>query len=709
MEDDDGVEWEEEPDDIEDAGEDVLNIQVIDRGEGGEQPKGKGKKRGGGPLELGEEGGDHKKKKARKPATATLRYDNKSAQSRCSAFLSESIGSVQRLSDVTNDDALCGWVLSVVPARFTDKIKYDPFVTPGHLQDLLRWFKQTFKATDFHREQADHEEENGSHKHIVRRLASLTEDFDFDDAGSSLSLNCSCKEIVIVCAALLRLMGVQTRIVCTVDPPSWKGKDHGDLCEQALREFHTKKKAQAKGGDVGDGELHELLDKHRGKKERAGSSRKYWIEFFQTKHTAPRKPEVISLDDDDDDDDDEENNSGSSSRGRSARAFAATPSAEGTWIHCDPVLNKLNAPVVVIEELRSNRAVEYCVACDGEGRVVDVTTRYEETHETTLRLRCPALQGWWTGQLAERNASLAPSSSVSAKYVSPASISSSSSSSFSSSSLSSSSSSSSAAAAERQAQLKKEQEEFERRKYNQPLPSTLKALHDHPLFVVDNCEEAPLKANECINPNKTKGNLKGFVASKKVYPRFVVEECKSRVAWKRTLRIVPLNAVPCKTQLKKARGGEEYTSELYGLWQTLAFVQEKVSPTGEIPTNQYGNVEVWDGCEALVPTGARFIACEFGETNMEHLRKIANKLGATFKDALTGFESKAGVPQRQPKLGGIVVLDDDYDDVIDAIEDFKQTMLKAKDEKKEKLCVGRWESLVRVALSREALKQLYGH
>ena len=93
MDEEDGVEWEEPDEDGLDLGQDVLHIEVKDRAEGGEQQKGKGKKRGGGALELGEEGGGHKKKKAHKAAPATLRYDNKAAQTRCSAFLSESLGS----------------------------------------------------------------------------------------------------------------------------------------------------------------------------------------------------------------------------------------------------------------------------------------------------------------------------------------------------------------------------------------------------------------------------------------------------------------------------------------------------------------------------------------------------------------------------------------------------------------------------------------
>lgn len=622
-----------------------------------------------------------------------LRYDNKTALERHRIGLVKSLHALQRLSATINESSLCAWVLSVFPDKFTDEKFYQPFVSPSHLQQLLQWAGQHFAPKDFHRDEANADDDGlFDDAQLAQRISSTTK---LDD-----QYHLTCKEICVVMTALMRLVGVKTRIVRTVDPPSWKGKDHSDLCEQAVREFHRTKVSTGASAKLDE----DAINTHQIKGKTRPASR-YWLEIWQIKCTgvaAPAaaaaavasEPLVISLDD----------------SVPTTAPLRALQVIDGAWIHCDPLVNRINSPGVVVEELRRSRNVEYCVACDEEGRVADVTTRYEKSSESTLRARCPTIQSWWSDQLEDRNRLLlsAPPSSADAtslpsrgNAVTPSSWSSG-----ASERSGGSAGSSASVSAESAALHKKEEEEFLRKRYNAPLPKTLEAFKDHLLFVVEDCEEAPLKTHECINPHKTKGNLKGFVASKRVYPRFVVEECKSRMAWRKVLRLVAPDALPCKTFIKKNREGEPYSSELFGSWQTTELVLEKVSDKGEIPTNSFGNVEVWDGCETLVPPGARFVAISPNQT-IEMMRKTASALKLPFKDAITGFESRGGL--RHAKIGGLVVLQDHFDVLRDALSQVKQIKEQEQDHKREMEIVKRWEALVRSALSRQALKRMYGH
>jgi len=579
-----------------------------------------------------------------------VRYDNKTALGRHRSSLAGALLRLQNLSGVTNDGALNAWILSTFPEKFTDKQKYIPFMPPSHLQQLSDWISTRFQVKDFHRNHADPNEENEScvDMGLIGGIIST------EEIGNRLHL--TCKELCVVVTALFRLVDVKTRLVMCLDPQSWKGKDHEDLVKKALME-------------PGD-----LLEEHRGKCKIRHFTR-YWIEIFQIRHTS------IS--------------SSSSTKPLSL--------VDGAWIHYDPTARKINSPTFVVEELRKNRNVEYCIACDEVGLVADVTSRYEKSPEATIRARCAANQSWWISQLQERTAAKNLTSAPTRGY-----------------------------GHEREHEQEhkdehehehehehgkksndvlvslhmQEEEAFHRQKYSQPVPKTLSALKDHPLWVVDNCEEAPLKNNECINPSKTKGNLKGIVASKRVYPRFVVEECKTRTAWKKSLRLVPDDAIPCKIIAKKNREGQSYNSEMFGSWQTVEYVLAKVSSDGIIPTNVHGNVEVWDGCECLVPIGAKFFSIA-PDLSIDMIRKGAKALGIPFKDALTGFESQGGA--RHPKIGGLVVLEKDFALLCNAMMEFKQHREQERLSKRSEEIEKRWSRLVRAALSRKYIYDTYNH
>lgn len=638
-----------------------------------------------------------KSKKSRKSTSneqgkgTSLRYDNKTALQRHQSSLSRSLHQLANLSSMANNDSLFAWVLSIFPDAFTARSSYVPFPSPSHVQGLLAWIQQNFKATDFHSDQIDEEEDEKQHHQscsMVDRLVSLSKVQSLHNGQKYY--NCSCREICVILVALFRLMGVRTRLVCTLDPPSWKGKDHEDLFQLAASQHGLQCASSTRP--------IEAAEKYTFKSKSRLPSR-YWIEIFQptpdTKPpSSPSSQVVISLLDCDSD---------------------SAHEPLGAWIHCDPTANRINHPAFVLEELRRNKAIEYIVACDDDiGNVADVTARYEKSSESTVRARCPAIASWWLMQLVQVSASgtVNKGGSIASSSVAIG--------------RTRRGRGSQTREAEAEAGLhdskaaqnaqvrpddalrariqKQEEEEFNRKKYCQPAPTTLRALKDHLLFVAEDCEEAPMKVHECINPFKAKGQLKGIVQGRKVYPRFVLDECQTRMHWKKALRDVPHDAIPCKILPRKNRDGEMYSSELFGAWQTTAYVLEAVSE-GIIPTNSHGNVEVWDGCETLVPGGARYVPCT--STTIESVRKIAMQLELGFKDAIVGFESRGG--GRHPRIGGVVVLERDYDILISAVQEIQQEAARVSDEKREAVIVQRWTDLVRSALSRQNLKEIYGH
>ncbi|CAN0400684.1 unnamed protein product, partial [Ectocarpus sp. 13 AM-2016] len=67
---------------------------------------------------------------------------------------------------------------------------------------------------------------------------------------------------------------------------------------------------------------------------------------------------------------------------------------------------------------------------------------------------------------------------------------------------------------------------------------------------------------------------------------------------------------------------------------------------GQVPKNEYGNVEFFDCSPAFLPTGTAHL-------RGEQIGRLAAKLGVDYAPALTGFETKVG--RQVPVLDGIIV------------------------------------------------------
>lgn len=119
-----------------------------------------------------------------------------------------------------------------------------------------------------------------------------------------------------------------------------------------------------------------------------------------------------------------------------------------------------------------------------------------------------------------------------------------------------------------------------------------------------------------------------------------------------------------------------------------------------MPSNEHGNIEIWDGLEQYVPAGAAYI-------RSSKAKVVATNLGIPFVPALTNFE-RAGA-HTVPKLEGGIVLKRHEQLMLDAV----YYMDAVKDEtnymKNEKRIYQKWARLVTCLLNRKSLKETYGH
>jgi hypothetical protein len=166
-------------------------------------------------------------------------------------------------------------------------------------------------------------------------------------------------------------------------------------------------------------------------------------------------------------------------------------------------------------------------------------------------------------------------------------------------------------------------------------------------------------------------------------------------------------------------------------------VQVPVAYEDIIPTNQYGNIEIWDGNERFVPRGCVLVrsnpnhnhlhyrsAVEFddGESNFEdpHLAsKVASRLNMYHAPAVFGFTYNSKNKKMIPTVGGVVVLARDAALLREAITSFvvetniladaQSAENETKERKlKQERVIKRWEYLVKALFTKQRLRKLYG-
>jgi len=198
---------------------------------------------------------------------------------------------------------------------------------------------------------------------------------------------------------------------------------------------------------------------------------------------------------------------------------------------------------------------------------------------------------------------------------------------------------------------------------SEPLPTTVSAFKDHPLYVL----ERHLLKYETIHPRDKVGLFRG----EEVFPRSAVYTLHSEEKWLQLNRQIragelPVKAVEARQFARNKRARSVSTSksassasssaaaaasastgkvtELFGAWQTEPYDPPSWTENGGVPRNRFGNVYLFFPsmcpklCTHLPFSGAL---------------KIARQLGVDAAPAQTGWEFHRG--RSHPLLVGAVV------------------------------------------------------
>ncbi|KHO01663.1 nitrilase [Metarhizium album ARSEF 1941] len=211
----------------------------------------------------------------------------------------------------------------------------------------------------------------------------------------------------------------------------------------------------------------------------------------------------------------------------------------------------------------------------------------------------------------------------------------------------------------------------------EPMPRNVQDFKDHPVFAL----ERHMRRHEVLVPGAKPSGTVGAGSRgplEKIYRRRDVRIARSAEKWFRLGREVKPNEIPAKWLPKRARprgfgvddtdkadGDEDAGTPIYTMEQTILYEPRPVRD-GRVTKNKFGNIEVY--VPSMIPKGAVHIV-------HEHAARAAFIAGADYAPALTGFQFKGR--QGTAVLNGIVVAKEfeaAVRCVIDGLADVEQEM-----------------------------------
>ncbi|KAI9835014.1 MAG: hypothetical protein M1838_005408 [Thelocarpon superellum] len=216
-----------------------------------------------------------------------------------------------------------------------------------------------------------------------------------------------------------------------------------------------------------------------------------------------------------------------------------------------------------------------------------------------------------------------------------------------------------------------EDTELATREAQEPMPRNVQDFKDHPIYAL----ERHLRRHEVLHPKTEVGKVaagksptnKGRKMLEPVYRRRDVKTVKSGGAWYRLGREVKIGEQPLKRAVTRRRrascgpGQDEGDSDdasagtaLYAEFQTEAYRPPPVVG-GRVPRNVYGNLDVY--VPSMVPSGGVHLTDSAA-------KPAARLLGIDYADAVTGFEFKGR--QGTAVVKGIVIATE-YHEAVEAV------------------------------------------
>ncbi|KAK0535364.1 hypothetical protein OC842_002342 [Tilletia horrida] len=256
-----------------------------------------------------------------------------------------------------------------------------------------------------------------------------------------------------------------------------------------------------------------------------------------------------------------------------------------------------------------------------------------------------------------------------------------------------------------------EDAEMDQSLQREPMPKSMANFKNHPVYAL----ESQLKRNEAIFPRNRVGTFEG----QDVFLRQDVVEVHSLRQWYvnygRVLRKAEGETESTEEPLKwaKTRGytiankraqeqaraeGRDVPQEgLYAEFQTEVFRAPPVGEDGIIPTNEFGNVDMY--VPSMLPPGGAYIP-------FNGAAKVAKQLHIPYADAVTGFEFRKG--RSNPKIEGIVIAQFNAQTVLDAFWESERVNAEKERRKVQERAIRNWRRAFKAVMISLRIKRQYG-
>ncbi|KAH7175652.1 hypothetical protein EDB81DRAFT_15456 [Dactylonectria macrodidyma] len=228
----------------------------------------------------------------------------------------------------------------------------------------------------------------------------------------------------------------------------------------------------------------------------------------------------------------------------------------------------------------------------------------------------------------------------------------------------------------------------------EPMPRNVQDFKDHPIYAL----ERHLRRNEVLVPTATPSGTVGAGSRgplERIYRRKDVRIARSADKWYRLGRELNPNEIPAKWLPKKARPkGSRFDEEeeddgqgdagtpIYIEDQTELYVPPRVR-NGRVPKNKFGNIDVY--VPSMVPAGGVHIV-------HEHAARAAFVMGVDYAPALTGFQFKGR--HGTAVLHGIVVAKEYEEAVWAVIQGLGDLEQQVEDERRRNRALRAWRKFL---------------
>ncbi|KAK6503156.1 hypothetical protein TWF481_008189 [Arthrobotrys musiformis] len=466
--------------------------------------------------------------------------------------------------------------------------------------------------------------------------------------------------------ALLRRLGVDTRIVCSLQPLSWQFKAKYCIDDAKREDMKFLVREDRDDYETSDEDVDTATFSGNPNMTFGGAGPPMRANFRIAPPVAPVRTGSVSAP--------------PKSKKKTAKRVQIHDPALPTywveafdvtnqsWITIDPLGSGIIRPLTTLEPAQWDweNEMSYVIAFDNDNAVRDITRKYVKGYNSYTRsLRVEAtLEGekWWKSALD--------------LYTTPDYL------------------------APDRDQL--EDGLMNDRLLREGIPKSLAAMKNHPVFAI----EEQLRQNEVLHPKVECGTMTG--KNKRpvpVYRRQDVKQVKSATQWYMLGREIKAGEQPLKHKKKKVRKprraldiddmdlddemdvGDDYGMDtgMYAHFQTILYQPEPcIGPV--VPKNAYGNIDLY--VPSMLPEGGVHIPHKLARIAADFLG-----IGDFVADAITGFDFR-NAGKSTPVINGIVAGIECEEGIWDMIEHIEKEQEEEAEEIRQLTALNLWRKFL---------------